>query len=64
MYPEWGSPGFLISYSTDRAEHRAGAYAGKILAGAKPADLPIEQASKFTCVTNLKTAKVLGLAAP
>jgi putative ABC transport system substrate-binding protein len=51
-------------YSTDRAEHRAGACAAKILAGAKPADLPIEQARKFTCVTNLKTSKVLGLPAP
>ena len=43
---------------------RAGAYAAKIVRGANPGDLPIEQASKFWLVVNLKTAKQLGLAVP
>ena len=43
---------------------RAGIYAAKILGGEKPADLPIEQASRFVLVLNLKTAKVLGIKAP
>ena len=42
----------------------AGIYAAKILNGARPADLPIEQASKFVFVLNFKTAKALGIAVP
>jgi putative ABC transport system substrate-binding protein len=55
-----------MSYSTDRLGgfRHAGAYAAKILNGAKPGDLPIEQASKFTPVINQKTAKTLGIAVP
>jgi putative tryptophan/tyrosine transport system substrate-binding protein len=65
-YPEWGRAGLLVSYSTDLVDgyRHAGIYAGKILNGAKPADLPIEQADKFTLVINLKTAKSLGIVVP
>jgi putative ABC transport system substrate-binding protein len=59
----WVEAGGLISYSTDDREifRRAALYVGKILKGAKPADLPIEQPTKFELVINLKTAKQMGL---
>jgi putative ABC transport system substrate-binding protein len=64
VLPEWGRAGLLMSYSTDVVDgcRHAGTYVAKILNGTKPGDLPIEQASKFTFVINLKTAKELGIA--
>ena len=65
-YPDWGRSGLLMSYSTDPIDgyRRAGACTAKILNGAKPGDLPLEQASKFTLVINLKIAKALGITVP
>jgi len=58
--------GGLMSYGANRSEiaHRGAAFVDKILRGAKPADLPVEQPTKFRLVINLKTAKAVGLTIP
>ena len=65
-YREFAAAGGLVSYGTDLADiHRlGGVYAGRILKGEKPADLPVQQATKVELIVNPNTAKALGLEVP
>jgi putative ABC transport system substrate-binding protein len=68
MYPErrWAEDGGMMAYGTDLIEvaNRAAIFVDKILKGAKPADLPVEQPTKFELAINLKTAKEIGVTIP
>jgi putative ABC transport system substrate-binding protein len=71
-YPSGSGPGEIVaagglmSYGADLGEvaHQVGLYTGNILKGAKPADLPVQQSTKFSFAINLQTARALGIEVP
>src|SRR5262245_13353059 len=65
-FPVFAREGGLVSYGTDRADQmrQAASYIDRILNGANPADLPVQDPTKFTLIINVKTAKTLGLTFP
>jgi len=65
-YREFAAVGGLMSYGTDQMDQSrmVGAYTGRILKGEQPADLPVQQATKYEFIINLKTATALGLTVP
>lgn len=66
LFPEYADAGGLMAYGTNLGDlfRQAGEMVGKVLAGTKPADLPVERPSRFELVVNLKTAAALGITIP
>ena len=66
LFPEYADAGGLMAYGTNLPDlfRQAGEMVGKVLAGTRPADLPVERPSRFELVVNLKTAAALGITIP